>query len=432
MAKNIKHNDKNMAQEDYIRSLELSVKILRKEVEDLRTQMKTSSNNKQMPILPHEVDIDFLNYSSTDEVLHELQKFCSRMFDLMECSIFRTHQNKSIDYSLNSVNDLKNDMMSLEEEGIIDWVCENKETFIIPNTVSPAENNFFFISPITLAGDSFGVFLGKTPLSKADFNHEDVAEIEKIAENAAAAIFNILSTDTIASLNKRMDLLNKRMLDSAKYSSLGELTASFSDEIEAPLMVINTNLELIESGVGNPEKRIDVIKSEINNIFKINNRIKKIAHSDYGKESIESINICSVVDEVILFTKNKLEREDIELVSDYEDSEVKILGIKSHLEQAIMNIILYCSKYILDGGAITIGVYSNSGNRISINITDNGIGIEDSVLDNIFEPYSVDSLQHGLGLYISKFIIEQHYGRINVLSELNKGTTFKISFPGVK
>lgn len=432
MAKNIQNSDKSRAQEDYVKSLELSVKILRKEVDDLRANMKSSSKHQQVPILPHEVDIDFLSYSSTTEILTELQKFCSKMFDLMECSIFKTTQQKNIDYSLNAVNDLKNDMMSLEEEGIIDWVCENGGTSIIPNTVSPSENNFFFIAPINLAGESFGVFLGKTALSKADFNEEDIGEIEKIAENAAAAIFNILSTDTIANLNKRMDLLNKRMLDSAKFSSLGELTASFSEEIEAPLMVINTNLDLIESGVGNPEKRIDVIKSEINKIFKLNNRIKKLSKSDYGKEQIESINICSVIDEVILFTKNKLEREDIELVSDYEDNEIKILGIKSHLEQAIMNIILYCSKYIPDGGAIRIGVYSNSGNRISINITDNGIGIDETLIDNIFEPYSVDSLQHGLGLYISKFIIEQHYGRINVLSELNKGTTFKISFPGVK
>ncbi len=432
MAKNQNNNDAKRAQEDYVKSLELSVKILRKEVDDLRANMKSSSKGKHVSVLPHEVDIDFLGYSTTEEILNELQKFCSKMFDLMECSIFRTSQNKDIDYSLNAVNDLKNDMMNLDEEGIIDWVCENGNTSIIPNTVSPAEHNFFFISPIKLAGENFGVFLGKTPLSVSDFNEEDISEIEKIAENAAAAIFNILSTDTIANLNKRMDLLNKRMLDAAKFSSLGELTASFSEEIEAPLMVINTNLDLIESGVGNPEKRIDVIKSEINKIFKLNNRIKKLSQSDYGKEHIESINICSVIDEVILFTKNKLEREDIELVSDYEDSEIKLLGIKSHLEQAIMNIILYCSKYIPDGGAITIGVYSNSGNRITINISDNGIGIDGTMLENIFEPYSVDSFQHGLGLYISKFIIEQHYGRITVLSELNKGTTFKISFPGVK
>ncbi len=432
MAKNIENINRGKAQDDYIKSLELSVKILRKEVDDLRKNVKVTPQNQYASNLPHEVDIDFLRYASIEEILNELQVFCSKMFDLLECSIYRTNEAKHIDYSFDAENDLKNDIMKLEEEGIIDWVCENKETAIIPNTINPSENNYFFIAPLKLAGENFGVFVGKTQLPKNDFNEEDIVEIEMIAENAAAAIFNILSMDTIANLNKRMDLLNRRMLESAKYSSLGELTASFSVEIGAPLMVINTNLDLMESGVGNPEKRIEVIKNEINKIVKINNRINKLANSDYGKEQIISLNICSVIDEVILFTKNKLEREDIELVSDYEDNEIKILGIKSHLEQAVMNLILYSAKYIPDGGAITVGVYSNTGNRISINISDNGIGIEESVLENIFEPYSVDYLQHGLGLYISKYIIEQHYGRIVVLSELNKGTTFKISFPGVK
>jgi signal transduction histidine kinase len=432
MAKQKQNTDVAKAQEDYIKSLELSVKILRKEVDDLRKNIKTSPQIITPSVLPHEVDIDFLNYSSTDDILQALQAFCSKMFDLVECTIFRTDKDRKIDYSMNEESNLIKDMMSLEEEGILDWICENKETSIIPNTISPEENNYFFLSPIALAGEAFGIFIGKTPLAANDFNKEDINEIEMIAENAAAAAFNILSLDTIANLNRRMDLLNKRMLESAKFSSLGELTSSFSEEIEAPLMVINTNLDLMESGVGNPQKRIDVIKNEINKIYKLNSRIKKIAASDFSKEQIESLNICSVIDEVILFTKNKLEREGIELVSDYEDDEIRILAIKPHLEQAIMNLILYSSKYMPDGGAIKIGVYSNQGNRISINISDNGIGIDDEIISNIFEPYSVDSLQHGLGLYISKYIIEQHYGRISVLTEQGRGTTFKLSFPGVK
>ena len=110
-------------------------------------------------------------------------------------------------------------------------------------------------------------------------------------------------------------------------------------------------------------------------------------------------------------------------------------GDKDKIEQVILNILSNAIKYTPDNGHIEI-VTGYSGGKISIVVSDNGIGIPEADMPRIFERfYRVDKSRArelggtGLGLSIAKQIIEAHGGTIGINSEHGKGTTVAITLP---
>jgi signal transduction histidine kinase len=109
----------------------------------------------------------------------------------------------------------------------------------------------------------------------------------------------------------------------------------------------------------------------------------------------------------------------------------------SSMEQAFLNIILNAQKAMPEGGTFTISTLSlrqdGEGENIQIIFEDTGIGISKENLPKIFNPFfSTRSDGTGLGLSITKNIIEQHGGKIEVESQVNRGTRFVITLPAVK
>jgi signal transduction histidine kinase len=114
-----------------------------------------------------------------------------------------------------------------------------------------------------------------------------------------------------------------------------------------------------------------------------------------------------------------------------------IKGDSGKIEQVILNLIMNAKDAMPEGGRITITTRNvvppeaRIGEYISITIADTGIGMEQELIEHIFDPFftTKGSKGTGLGLKIVKQIIEDHGGWIEVFSELNKGTTFKIFLP---
>ena len=105
------------------------------------------------------------------------------------------------------------------------------------------------------------------------------------------------------------------------------------------------------------------------------------------------------------------------------------------LEQVFWNILRNACKFTADGGAISIRSYSNAPNSITVEMTDNGIGIEPEFLEKIFAAFEQLEMRReglGLGLAISKAIVEMHGGSIRAQSEgQGKGATFAVTLPAV-
>lgn len=218
-----------------------------------------------------------------------------------------------------------------------------------------------------------------------------------------------------------------------------EFVANVSHELKTPLTTIKSYVEtLIEADLkGSAQKRfLGIIDRESDRMIRIVRDLLQLSNLDYKNENwnIECINtyeaIESVVESLELMIREK--NHTVNLNIDYDIA--MICADRHATDQILMNIVSNAVKYTEPGGKIDISAKSY-GEKVFINVKDNGIGIPSNDLQRIFERfYRVEKGRSrgmggtGLGLSIAKEIIESMGGRIRIQSEFNVGTEIKLVF----
>lgn len=240
-------------------------------------------------------------------------------------------------------------------------------------------------------------------------------------------------------MQKNTDLLNK-IIDLERNKN--NYFVNLSHELRTPLNVIYSTQQLISDfnhlDKGITKEKIDYYMDVINRNTKrllnlINNIIDttKIEHGNY-KINLNEDDIVSVVENAALSLKDYVEGKGIELIIDPEVEEKLILCDSYEIERCIVNLVSNSAKFTPKGGTIKVVIKEKENNTI-ISVEDNGIGIDPKYHKLIFDRFKQanekdDKLKggSGLGLSITRHIIELHNGKIYVESELNKGTKFTI------
>ncbi|WP_235900865.1 ligand-binding sensor domain-containing protein [Inconstantimicrobium porci] len=243
-------------------------------------------------------------------------------------------------------------------------------------------------------------------------------------------------------MDKNTKLLNKVInLEKTKNNYLINL----SHELRTPLNVLNSTQQLItELNKGKEhiskerlsyymsisEKNIERLLHLINNLIDT----EKIENGNYNID-IADHDIVYIVEEAALTLKDYIENKGILLVIDPYVEECIIECDSVEIERCIVNLVNNAMKYTAKGGRILVEV-QEFDNDVKIVVEDTGIGIEEKYLDTIFCRFHqvVDSNREikggsGLGLTITKNIIELHHGKIYVESKVNIGTKFTIILP---
>ncbi|MEK7307638.1 MAG: ATP-binding protein, partial [Nitrospirota bacterium] len=151
-----------------------------------------------------------------------------------------------------------------------------------------------------------------------------------------------------------------------------------------------------------------------------------------SKESVPGLNtldVTELVNGVLEHLKGRFEFEknNISLRKKYKGAAINILGDPQKLKRALINIITNGCQAMQENGVLTVDIIPNS-KEVDIKISDTGTGMTPHEMAKIFDPfYTTKAMGMGLGLAISKKIIEDHGGRIAVESKLSQGTTFTIS-----
>jgi signal transduction histidine kinase len=430
-------------QEEYIRSLEMFVQLLQREVDYLRNQLKPTPNSKKSRI--SQKDISVFNETSSifnacvyqNQVLMKLHDYISKQFGLIESSIalFTTNNKLTPIKDSPTSSTLHNIIKNFEEEGLIDWAFENDEPSMIPNfneNIDSIKTHFIFV-PLKVRGTKIGMFIAKTSLDKEQLTANELKTLSIITDYAATALDNIKSSEEITKINGRLNLLNSQMLQSSKMASIGEIAGTIANELDNPIQIVNAHLQLLESGVGDKKRRIQIIKDQVSKISDITQRLSNFSGNLPNDVNPAPIKISTLIDEVLLFSASQLQRDAIIVERDFDNEELEILGLKPQLEQVFLNLLLFARDSMPEGGRINLGIYKFRESKVTINISDNGNGLNENELNHIFEPIIPNEIFRkgfgGSGLYLTKNIIQQHKGNISVFSEIGKGTTFKLQFP---
>jgi two-component system sensor histidine kinase/response regulator len=244
-------------------------------------------------------------------------------------------------------------------------------------------------------------------------------------------------------LDKRRLMLETIALKREKEMLREQFAAIVSHELKAPLGAVQQNLFLLIDELSgqlsdDQQKRLERMKVNINDLINLIHTWLRVLSVDVNKikESFKPTDVVSVLSKAIESVQPNAIRKDIELVPQLNEPLGLVNGDEGTLVEVVINILGNAIKYSRTGSTVCIHAERTVG-EVLISIIDNGVGISPEDLPYVFNDFYIGSSDRmgeqssGLGLAISRRIIEAHSGSIAVKSELGKGSTFVIHLPSL-
>lgn len=240
--------------------------------------------------------------------------------------------------------------------------------------------------------------------------------------------------DGFNAMIKNLKKHQQELTDMGKKVAWAEMARKVAHEIKNPLTPIQLSAEHLLRVYKDKKKDFDkALQESASYIITEVENLRKIAQEflETSKELViqkEPFDLKKLVQETVAPYKNMIS-ERIKFKEKYKGGDFHIIGDRSRMMIALRNIFINAIEAIQGKGEIEITV-SEEKNRISLEIKDTGIGIGKEMLDRIFEPnFSTKDMGTGLGLPISKKIIEEHRGSIHASSKEKEGTQIIIELP---
>lgn len=218
-----------------------------------------------------------------------------------------------------------------------------------------------------------------------------------------------------------------------------EFIATISHELRTPLTSIRGFSQTLLSSwdkldEGSKKKFIGIIEEQSNRLINLVENILTVSKMNVDKPLLRSVNVNSVLEKVVQMLSQKYKKHSIIL---HLNSHLPTISVdEDKLQQIMTNLIDNACKYSEEGKTVQVSTSFADSENVLIKVRDEGAGIkeEDSlkVYDKFvrLENYLTSKTQgNGLGLYITKKLVDSMKGKIDFESELNKGTTFYLKFP---
>jgi two-component system, NtrC family, sensor histidine kinase AtoS len=247
----------------------------------------------------------------------------------------------------------------------------------------------------------------------------------------------ILAFDRDITERKQAEEAQEALQRTEQLRVAGELATGLTHEIKNSLTGIKMSVQVLL-------QRMSLSEADRNNLLRMLQEIKRIEmlmkdllnFARPSKLNLVLININSVLDTSITFSlsednASKLQHKKISIIKEFESSLPSTMADPMKLQQAFMNLLINSAESMPEGGSIIVkSGYNEQDELIQITIADTGKGIEDKVKDRIFEPFfTTKPTGTGLGLPITKRLIEQHGGTISVEKADSGGALFRIAIP---
>lgn len=239
---------------------------------------------------------------------------------------------------------------------------------------------------------------------------------------------------TVQAKTKQIQLMSRKMVEKDKLAVLGKLAGQIAHELRTPLGIINNSVFLLrKEGSKDKElfkKRLQVLEDKI----KLSSNILEsiLSYSRVKAEMATTISMKECIEEVLkdMEIPGKIEKE----ISFEQEDKLFVFMDFHQLYSVLQNLILNALQAMEDKGKLTINIFLTSGKLpINIRICDTGCGIMESIRSKVFHLfYSSKTTGTGLGLPISKSIIEANNGQLSLEQTSEKGTCFLIKLPSAE
>ena len=364
-------------------------------------------------------------------------------------------------------------------DGVMAWVVKNGQPLLLHGDASedprfsfPAgkkrrEEGFSSICwPLLEREAVIGCISVNRNPGMPSFSEEDLAHGSALLNLVSLALGNVRMhierkgrLEELQMLNKRIEDAQNQLLQSEKMASIGQLAAGVAHEINNPIGYVNSNLGTLQRHIsdiftvlsayeeGASEEKvkelaktleIDYIRQDILELLdesqegiarvrKIVQDLKDFSHVDEAEWQFADLH--RGLESTLNIVHNELKYKAT-VVKGY-GSIPEVECLPSQLNQVFMNILVNAAHAIRDSGIIKVRT-GISGGEVWVEISDTGQGIPKEILGRIFDPFFTTKpvgKGTGLGLSLSYSIMQKHEGRIEVESEIERGTTFRVILP---
>ena len=267
---------------------------------------------------------------------------------------------------------------------------------------------------------------------------------------------NVVGTSAIS-----LDLTEKNrmievLIQSEKLAEIGRMGSGIVHEIKNPLTSIMMMSDIIVATKGLPEKTLkyaDIIQKEAQRILRLSQNILSFARPQ--KPEMKATDINRVLEDTLGLVEYELKKGKVKVHPALDPAAPPVWGDGEKLKQVFLNLIVNATHAMPEGGELEVSTFGPgavlpplprggagwsratageppAGPGVGIRIADHGSGIPAQIIEKIFEPFfstKSEGKGTGLGLYISRNIVLEHRGRLEVASEVGAGTVFTIVIP---
>jgi signal transduction histidine kinase len=240
--------------------------------------------------------------------------------------------------------------------------------------------------------------------------------------------------DMIDGLKAKSEL-EERLNNAERAAVIGRLTSAVAHEIRNPLNFINLSIDHVRSKY-EPEGERDrerfnrllgSIKEEIGRLNRLVNDVLNFGRP--ANLNARRFDLRNTIDPVVGLVRTQAEQQRVEIEVDLPDEPVEVEGDLEKLKSCFSNIVINAIQAMPEGGRLEIAMRTGD-EWVGVRFRDTGSGIPEEALDRVFEPYySTKDTGTGLGLAVTKKILDEHGGRVRVASAPGDGTTFDVELP---
>ena len=280
-----------------------------------------------------------------------------------------------------------------------------------------------------------------TPLVSLEIDKKAFDQVLKNSSSVSLAMVREISRRLRENDELAIDDLRMRASELAEaYQKLAEqemarrdFLTNISHQLRTPLTAASGYLQMLQKGAIPPEKTseaMELVTRNVQQIAGLVNDILFVQEMDLILQQFEPVNLVELARQVASRLVEKIEARKIALRVRPDLFLPPVMGDCQNLERALTALVDNAIKFSPEGGKVEIHL-RRKGDQIGVEVIDQGIGIPPEILPHIFERfYHVDRSEGqlyeglGLGLAITKQVIEQHKGHLDVISTPGKGSTF--------
>ncbi len=240
-----------------------------------------------------------------------------------------------------------------------------------------------------------------------------------------AACIALLTATLVRRHERRLAQLRQAMIQNEKLAVIGQMATGLAHEIGNPLASLSAMVQIQQrNGLTTSDRdRLELMGREIDRIDGIVRWL--VDFSRPATDAATLLDVAKVVDEAIDIARYDPRSARLRFNRQYSPHLPAIEAVREHLIQVFLNIIYNAMDAMPTGGTLTV-LTDNRGGEVVIDFKDTGAGIPPEHAESVFEPFFTTKERgrgSGLGLAVSRYLIDQQHGRITLRSELGAGTT---------